>query len=158
MRGERRAKPLLRGALLGLVGASVPLARGGAGPLVPEQPPEEQRASIDTNSWCPGQQDLSTEELLKRGDLKWLAPYDKGKKGRCDLARTPWLIIVSLGGRTGSSTVLDMVNAHPAFNLAGEDDDQIQDALSMWNKAALQPANYTSDSWGRGELTPYDLL
>merc|ERR1712166_929173 len=36
--------------------------------------------------------------------------------------------------------------------------DQIQDAYAMWNKAALQPANYTSDAWGRGELTPYDLL
>ena len=154
-----------------LLVASVPLARGGAAPLVPEQPPAEKgasidteqppaekRASIDTNSWCPGQSDLSTEELLKRGDLKWETPYDKRAKGRCDLARTPWLVIVSMGGRTGSSTVLDMVNAHPAFSLAGEDNDQIQDAYAMWNKAALQPANYTSDAWGRGELTPYDLL
>jgi len=139
----------------------VPLALGASQPLVPEQPPTEpaeKHALIDTSSWCPGQSDLSTEELLKRGDLKWETPYNKATKGRCDLARTPWLVIVSLGGRTGSSTVLDMINAHPAFSLAGEDDDQIVEAMAMWDKAALQPANYTSDSWGRGELEPYDLL
>ena len=152
---------MLRLALL--VVATVPVVRGALQPLVPEpgmQPPAEKRALIEPSSWCPGQSGLSTKELLRRGDLTWESTYKKTPKDarRCDLARTQWLIVVSLGGRTGSSTVLDMINAHPAFSLAGEDNNQIADAMAMWDKAALQPANYTNDAWGRGELHPYDLL
>ena len=64
--------------------------------------------------------------------------------------------MVSPGGRTGSTTVLDMVNAHPAFGLAGENGGQLLTAMGLYKTAANQ--NSHIESWGRGDVHPYDLL
>eukprot|EP00965_Chrysotila_dentata_P248984 6208648-Pleurochrysis_carterae.AAC.1 len=39
----------------------------------------------------------------------------------CDLCAHRWLFVVSTGGRTGSTTLVDMLSSHPKIHLAGED-------------------------------------
>ena len=114
-------------------------------------------SSITSENWCPGQAGLPIEQLLKQGNLTWASEYNHSRTGRCDLSRTKWLFVVSIGGRTGSTTVLEMVNSHPAFNLAGENNGQLEDAKGMWDKAAEHAANPNA-AWGRGSVHPHDLL
>ena len=114
-------------------------------------------AAITSDNWCPGQAGLPIEQLLKRGNLTWESEYNYTRYGRCDLTRTKWLFVVSIGGRTGSTTVLEMINSHPAFNLAGENNGQLEDAKAMWDKAAGHAANPNA-AWGRGTVHPHDLL
>ena len=114
-------------------------------------------AAITSENWCPGQAGLPIEQLLKRGNLTWESEYNYTRNGRCDLTRTKWLFVVSIGGRTGSTTVLEMINSHPAFNLAGENNGQLEDAKAMWDKAAGHAANPNA-AWGRGTVHPHDLL
>ena len=64
--------------------------------------------------------------------------------------------MVSPGGRTGSTTVLNMVNAHPAFGLAGENGGQLETAMQLYTTAANQQEG--SHAWLRGDVHPYDLL
>jgi len=56
----------------------------------------------------------------------------------CDLCSKDWLFILSTGGRTGSTTVLTMVNAIPGFELAGENSGAMEALFDLYNKA-----NYT---------------
>ena len=69
-----------------------------------------------------------------------------------------WLFVVSPGGRTGATTVLGMVNAHPAFGLAGETGGQLETAMQLYKTAANQQGGSHGDAWGRGDVHPYDLL
>jgi hypothetical protein len=122
-------------------------------------PPNAAGAAAGTtsNSWCPDQVGLPVAELLKRGNLHWNSDYNHSARGRCDLTRTKWLFVVSLGGRTGSTTVLEMINSHPAFNLAGENHGQLMNAKAMWDLAADHDT-HPNAAWGRGAVHPHDLL
>jgi hypothetical protein len=114
---------------------------------------------LNTDSWCPTRGGQSIGELLDGAGLKWAAPYNRSTPARCDLSAKQWLFVVSPGGRTGSTTVLDMINAHPAFGLAGENRGQLLTAMELFNSAAEQPANRKGGgAWGRGAVDPYNLL
>ena len=122
-----------------------------------------EAAVLTADSWCPGRADLSLDELLQSAGLEWAQPRQPHSEetARCDLTAQKWLFVVSPGGRTGSTTVLDMVNAHPAFDLAGENDGQLLAAMELWHKAAEHinsPNGGTGDAWGRGAVDPYNLL
>ena len=129
-------------------------------------PSPEQRAIrpagdaiLNTDSWCPTRGGQSIGELLDGAGLKWASPYNRSTPARCDLSAKQWLFVVSPGGRTGSTTVLDMINAHPAFGLAGENRGQLLTAMELFNSAAEQPANREGGgAWGRGAVDPYNLL
>ena len=112
---------------------------------------------LNTDSWCPTRGGQSIDELLTGAGLKWGAPYDHSTPARCDLSAKQWLFVVSPGGRTGSTTVLDMINAHPAFGLAGENDGQLLTAMELFKTAAQQQFS-GGEAWGRGAVDPYNLL
>ena len=114
-------------------------------------------AVINTDSWCPGRGGQTIDKLLDGAGLEWKAPYERSTPARCDLSAKQWLFVVSPGGRTGSTTVLDMINAHPAFGLAGENGGQLLQAMELFKTAAQQTGG-DSDAWGRGPVDPYDLL
>ena len=114
-------------------------------------------AVINTDSWCPGRGGQTIDELLDGAGLEWKAPYERSTPARCDLSAKQWLFVVSPGGRTGSTTVLDMINAHPAFGLAGENGGQLLQAMELF-KTAAQQTGVDTDAWGRGPVDPYDLL
>jgi len=70
-----------------------------------------------------------------------------------------FLFIISLGGRTGSTTVLDMINAHPAFQLSGENDGVLAHAMSMWDAIADVVTDHAdTDAFQHGTVHPLDLL
>ena len=78
----------------------------------------------------------------------------------CNLCtHTPYLFIVSVGGRTGSTTILNMLNAHPNIKLAGENNGQMTKTVQMWSEAA--GSNYANDgasAFERGKFQPMDML
>ena len=88
--------------------------------------------------WCPGRCPLtSVDEHLARGGLQFRhTDADPEKPPVCDLCANRWLFIVSSGGRTGSTTALSMLKAHPAFRLAGENYGLLGRAYEMWRTAA----------------------
>ena len=51
-----------------------------------------------------------------------------------------------------------MINAHPAFGLAGENGGQLLTAMGLYKTAANQQGGSHGDAWGRGDVHPYDLL
>ena len=55
---------------------------------------------------------------------------------KCDLCERPYLFVVSIGGRTGSTTVLNMLNAVPHVRLAGENGGQMEGLTDLYEKAA----------------------
>lgn len=83
-------------------------------------------------------------------------PHDDVAATRCDLCERRWLFVVSLGGRTGSTTLLNMLNAHPAIELRGEDCNLLADALRPWRTASLQP--YFQGPFMRKAISPNNLL
>lgn len=113
---------------------------------------------ITADSWCPGRTGFSLNQLLGNAGLRWKLPYNRNHSARCDLFSKQWLFVVSPGGRTGSTTVLDMINAHPAFDLAGENNGQLLSAMELWSAAASQWNDTDGGPWKRSELHPYDLL
>jgi hypothetical protein len=76
----------------------------------------------------------------------------------CNLCKDPWLFVISLGGRTGSTTILSTLDAHPLVRLAGENNGQMATAAQMWAEAAATGYRTNSTTQGRGNLQPYDLL
>ena len=64
--------------------------------------------------------------------------------------------MVSLGGRTGSTTLLNMLNAHPAVVLRGEDHNLLADALRLWRTVSLQP--FFKGPFLRKAISPNNLL
>lgn len=146
---------------LGTLVVGVPTFRESATPsLAPNATrPSAAATVINTDSWCPTRAGQTIDELLDGAGLKWKSPYDRSMPARCDLSAKQWLFVVSPGGRTGSTTVLDMINAHPAFGLAGENGGQLQQAMELFKTAAEQPAKFSAgDAWGRGAVDPYNLL
>ena len=55
---------------------------------------------------------------------------------KCNLCERPYLFVVSVGGRTGSTSVLNMLNAIPHIRLAGENGGQIDLLTSLYEEAA----------------------
>ena len=144
---------------LGALTIGVPTFRESATPsLVPNATLSPAAATvINTDSWCPGRGGQTINELLDGAGLEWKNPYERSTPARCDLSAKQWLFVVSPGGRTGSTTVLDMINAHPAFGLAGENGGQLLQAMELF-KTAAQQTGVDTDAWGRGPVDPYDLL
>ena len=118
---------------LGAQIVGVPTFREGATPsLAPKATLSPAAAAvINTDSWCPGRGGQTIDELLDGAGLEWKGPYERSTPARCDLSAKQWLFVVSPGGRTGSTTVLDMINAHPAFGLAGENGGQLLQAMEL---------------------------
>jgi len=75
-----------------------------------------------------------------------------------NLCSQAWLFVVSIGGRTGSTTVLNMLDAHPLIELAGENHGQINAALTMWEEAAAHYPAGDSKALARGPVQPLNLL
>eukprot|EP00408_Alexandrium_pacificum_P019441 CAMPEP_0171187150 /NCGR_PEP_ID=MMETSP0790-20130122/17173_1 /TAXON_ID=2925 /ORGANISM="Alexandrium catenella, Strain OF101" /LENGTH=291 /DNA_ID=CAMNT_0011652203 /DNA_START=61 /DNA_END=936 /DNA_ORIENTATION=+ len=61
------------------------------------------------------------DEVLER-----LAKIAANSSSECDLCQTRWLFVLSSSGRTGSTTVMDMVNAVDGFYIAGENGGAIR--------------------------------
>ena len=59
-------------------------------------------------------------------------------------------------GRSGSTSVLTKLNAHPALFITGENSDQIGAALDLWGRAARQSS--AEGAWHRGKVSPAALL
>ncbi len=109
--------------------------------------------------WCPGRCPITDSLSAMRAHFASDGfSYRPGLKGKslCNLCSGRWLFIVSAGGRTGSTTVLNMLNMHPAFSLAGENNKQIDDVFELWMKAAYQ--KWRSAPWQRAAPNPASLL
>jgi len=79
-----------------------------------------------------------------------------GPSSRCDLSEQRWLFVISTGGRTGSTSLLGMLNAHPSIALSGENSNQLADLLTLWNKASMQVTAVGPHV--RGAISPSNLL
>ena len=89
--------------------------------------------------------------------MTWESPYEEGSEPtRCDPCRHRWLFVASLGGRTGSTTLLDMLDQHPAVALSGENGGQLLTALTLWDQAARQ--DFTAGPWVRGKPNVANLI
>ena len=117
---------------------------------------------LNADSWCPKRASQSIDELLASAGMKWNTPYNHSQPARCDLSAKQWLFVVSPGGRTGSTTVMDMINAHPAFDLAGEiPSGQLLTAMELWhdpNSGVMHPGDLLCDlaEWFE-DATPHEL-
>lgn len=126
--------------------------------------------------WCRGVCPL-TESEITTSDAKTIATFNNSSgvdtsAPKCNLCEVPHLFIVSIGGRTGSTTVLNMMNAHPIIRLAGEGGGQIELAQQLYSLAARavnhngaslycsDPNNEAAacDAWQRGAVSPADVL
>ena len=90
--------------------------------------------------------------------VRWLGPASNRSTPKCNLCEIPWLFVVSVGGRTGSTTVLNMLNAHPSINLAGENHGTMLDTVARWQKEAASGYKSFSTSMQRGPVNPIDVL
>lgn len=91
---------------------------------------------------------------------------------KCNLCANPHLFVVSVGGRTGSTTVLNMLNAIPHVRLAGENGGQIEYLSDLYETAAhvlnkhngelycSSPNNEAGDcgAYQRGSISPTNVL
>ena len=119
-----------------------------------------------TDQWCPGRCPVQTSKLLARGGLHWgRSAANHSKAPTCDLCAHRWLFVVSVGGRTGSTTLLEMLLAHPAFDIAGENNGLLGRARAMWDTAALVEQNNAGTdpskmhiAYKRPAVQPLDLL
>ena len=57
-------------------------------------------------------------------------------QARCDLCEDAWLVVVANGGRSGSTTIVDMLNQLPGIYIAGERADPAshQDIVDVMSK------------------------
>lgn len=119
------------------------------------------------NQWCPGRCPVKTQELLAHGGLHWgRSAANHSKAPTCDLCADRWLFVVSVGGRTGSTTLLEMLLAHPAFDIAGENNGLLGSARAMWdtaslleqNKGAVKNLSRAHVAYTRPAVQPLDLL
>lgn len=91
---------------------------------------------------------------------------------KCNLCSKPYLFIVSIGGRTGSTTVLNMLNAIPNIRLAGENGGQMEMMTGLYETSAnllgnsfqeLYCPNPNNEKGGcgafqRGAVSPTNIL
>ena len=114
---------------------------------------------LQADAWCPGRCPIADSLSAMRSHFTAEGfAFRPGLKGKsiCNLCAGRWLFIVSAGGRTGSTTLLNMLNMHPAFSLAGENNKQIDDVFELWMKAAYQ--KWRSAPWQRAAPNPASLL
>lgn len=79
----------------------------------------------------------------------------------CDLCNTAqqWVFILSPGGRTGSSTIVTMLNAIPGFYIAGENDGIVFDMPAFYNKTfGEEPEDTDGVTPRRDPLSDYNIL
>ena len=117
-------------------------------------------------AWCPGRcpphRPINSDDIVARlkgsgGNVTWDSSYDEGSEPtRCDPCRHRWLFVASLGGRTGSTTVLDMLDQHPAVSLSGENGGQLLTAMTLWDQAARQ--DFTAGPWVRGKPNVANMI
>jgi len=88
---------------------------------------------------------------------------DSASPPKCNLCDTAWLFLISLGGRTGSTTLLNMLNAHPLIRLAGENNGAMLPTTARWKdlaadnyKTSLPKAD--SAPMARKPVQPMDIL
>uniref|UniRef100_A0A7S1S7K4 Protein-tyrosine sulfotransferase n=1 Tax=Alexandrium catenella TaxID=2925 RepID=A0A7S1S7K4_ALECA len=63
----------------------------------------------------------------------------------CNMCQDRWLFIMGAGGRTGSSSLLDMMNAVQGFYITGENGMLVTDLLSYYNK--LKSHSWAENKW-----------
>jgi len=144
--------------------ASYGLGSGDRGPesLLPQAP-------FKSLEWCPRTCPAAAREeaLLGSQPPKWSAPSGTPYANTgptCNLCEHAWLFVVSVGGRTGSTTILNMLNAHPIIRLAGENHElpvvyqnwlNIADVASSHNVIDYPILFQGPDE--RGPMSPLDL-
>ena len=148
--------------------ATLLLARAAAQPLQPAQP-----LPMRPDDWSPLQPEA---ELIPPGlglssqgggcDPSWCdcsntifcgAQQDHPEKASCNLCDQKWLFVLSAGGRSGSTSILEGLNALPGVSLSGENlglltDMQREfakvDSLVSRNKAKESAAFYLPELHG----------
>ena len=71
-------------------------------------------------------------------------------EGTCDLCRDNWLFILGAGGRTGSTTALEMFSRVPGFVLTGEHGGLLKEAVALMDhlKATIPRKSYAWTNHG----------
>ena len=110
---------------------------------------------------CLRQHDEEVDAWLRESGFE-LATLDErqsrtAQQPRCDLCSSHWIFLVSAGGRTGSTSLLSMLQGHPSLWLAGENSDQLGTTLRLWLSAALQD-DAAVGAWKRNPLDAKNLL
>ena len=111
--------------------ATLLLARAAAQPLQPAQP-----LPMRPDNWSPLQPEAEPIPLAlglsNHGggcDPSWCdcsntnfcgAQQDHPEKASCNLCEQKWVFVLSAGGRTGSTSILEGLNALPGVSLSGE--------------------------------------
>ena len=131
----------MRALLLMLASALLPMGAVGRGLLSPRR--MEQEADTRTTSLQPQESEEPTEQddapAAPSCDSNWCdcesKTCDKSRdQTPCNLCETKWVFIFSLGGRTGSTSLLEGINALPGVSLNGENHAVLKDMRSAYLK------------------------
>ena len=138
--------------------ATLLLARAAAQPLQPAQP-----LPMRPDNWSPLQPEAepipSALGLSNHGggcDPSWCdcsntnfcgAQQDHPEKASCNLCEQKWVFVLSAGGRTGSTSILEGLNALPGVSLSGENLGLLTDMQREFAKVdSLVRRNKAKDS------------
>uniref|UniRef100_A0A7S1RBC7 Protein-tyrosine sulfotransferase n=1 Tax=Alexandrium catenella TaxID=2925 RepID=A0A7S1RBC7_ALECA len=78
------------------------------------------------------------------------------KHGECDLCATKWLFVMSTG-RSGSTTVLEMMGSVPGFYLAGENGGMMNKQFDMFKHMRLA-GNSGCSAWAHGPISQHGMF
>ena len=147
------------------------LARAGAVPTeaatcggASGSPACRPRSRIGHDPWCLGRclhHEDEVDTWLQESGFELAIPRERKRRPpqqpRCDLCASHWIFLVSAGGRTGSTSLLSMLQAHPSLWLSGENSDQLGSTLRLWLSAAVQD-DAAVGAWKRDPLEAKNLL
>ncbi|KAL1529543.1 hypothetical protein AB1Y20_000488 [Prymnesium parvum] len=146
----------------------------------PPHPPHPAASNVNQH-WCPEACPVSPQLFVKPASdvadtiVNGVLPMSNATgisttPPKCNLCEQPFLFIVSIGGRTGSTTILTQINAVPHIRLAGEN-RQMSYLTSLYEQASQHVSvqgvdtycnslgeNASCGAWQRGPISPVDVL
>ena len=100
----------------------------------------------------------SCDGTCTAGRLRYGIKTQPKNLGDCDLCNTlQWIFIVS-GGRTGSTTIMRMLNAAPGVHIDGENEGIHVELQSLWRHAKRSVVLYDNSAWAQKKLRRASLL
>ena len=136
---------------------------GGASPACAHGTPKARGEDPYCPGRCTARDGEEVDRWLRESGFELANPWvparlkKKPRPPQCDLCGSRSLFIVAAGGRTGSTSLLSMLQAHPSLWLAGENGDQLGMTLKQWLTAAVQD-DASVGAWKRDPVDARNLL
>mmetsp|Transcript_34550 Transcript_34550/g.64516 ORF Transcript_34550/g.64516 Transcript_34550/m.64516 type:complete len:573 (-) Transcript_34550:28-1746(-) len=117
------------------------------------------RANVASASDAPTMKNLQLVQKMTPQDTQAERP-EGSDCNLCNDDSQQWVFILSPGGRTGSSTIVTMLNSIPGFYIAGENDGIIDDMLSFYNKTFIEEdvEGTTGSDANQDPISEYNVL